>query len=206
MAKDLRLEDGTVVDPLVTSILERRNVIGREAVLRFLQPKLNELPDPYLMKDMAIAVDRIVSAVHNGEPIVIVGDYDVDGTTGTALLLRFFNEIGVNVDFYIPNRLTEGYGLQESVVRKISSGLSVDEGMLLITVDNGISAGTAIDTANELGVSTIVTDHHTPPKERVAAEAVINPKQLDCQFPYKELAGVGVAFFLVVALRTNSCK
>ncbi|MEN8198690.1 MAG: single-stranded-DNA-specific exonuclease RecJ [Thermodesulfobacteriota bacterium] len=197
---DLKLSDGTPLDPLLARILANRNIMGQEEVGRFLEPKLQELPDPFLMMDMERAVEIIADTILAGGPILIVGDYDVDGTTGTALLLQFFKGIGVSANFCIPNRLTEGYGLQEAVLERVEN-CGKNGGKLLITVDNGISAHAAIRLAKEQGYRVVVTDHHTPPEERVAADAVLNPKQEGCGFPDKNLAGVGVAFYLAMGLR-----
>jgi single-stranded-DNA-specific exonuclease len=161
------------------------------------QNLLQLLPEPQSFKDIAKATDRILRAMDCGEPITIFGDYDVDGTTSCAMLRRFFQEIGYPVDVYIPERLIEGYGLNPLGLRKIK-----DLGCkLVITVDNGISAVDACATANELGMDVIITDHHDLPPELPAAFAILNPKQRDCQFPFKMLAGVGVAFYLMVSLR-----
>jgi single-stranded-DNA-specific exonuclease len=197
-----RLGDGTIIDPLIAKILAQRNVNGQESIRKFLHPKLQELPSPHLMKDMELAVTIIGDAVKRGVPILIFGDYDVDGTTATALLILFFQGIGCKADYYIPNRLSEGYGLQEKSLRKLSMGSEHTE-KVLITVDNGISAHEAVQVAGELGYRTIITDHHTPPSLRVSADAVLNPKQTGCSFPDKNLAGVGVAFYLAMGVRSH---
>ena len=200
--KSTSLSDGTIIDPFITEILARRNVAGQESIRKFLQPKLQDLPSPYLMKDMDLAVAIIEDAIKKEVPILILGDYDVDGTTATALLLLFFQAIGCRAGYYIPNRLSEGYGLQEKALRKLCKGTEHCE-KVLITVDNGISAHGAVRLAGELGYRTIITDHHAPPSSRVPADAVLNPKQSDCSFPDKDLAGVGVAFYLAMGVRNH---
>ena len=197
----VRLEDGTVLDPFIVQLLGQRGIIGQQSISEFLEPKLSELPSPFLMKGMEKAVRIIEKALLNKDPILIWGDYDVDGTTSTALLLRFFNYLGCDAKYYIPNRLTEGYGLQEDALKRISNE-NPGQNRLLITVDNGISAHGAVDLATELGYKTIITDHHTPPPKEVRANAVLNPKQTDCSFPAKNLAGVGVAFYLAMGIRS----
>lgn len=158
---------------------------------------LKLLPDPRLFKDMDKAVARICEAMRQSERITIFGDYDVDGTTSCAMLRRFFLELGYPVEVYIPERLIEGYGLNVIGLQKIfDSG-----GGLVITVDNGIAATKACERAKELGLDVIVTDHHDIPPVLPSAFAILNPKQPGCNYPYKMLAGVGVAFYLMAALR-----
>ncbi len=200
--KATKLSNGTVIDPFIAEILARRNVKGQNSIREFLQPKLQDLPHPFLMKDMEPAVSILEQGLKGGISVLILGDYDVDGTTATALLLLFLRSIGCKADYYIPNRLTEGYGLQEEALLKLSKGQE-DKEKILITVDNGISAHGAVRLAGELNYSTIITDHHTPPDTRVPADAVLNPKQADCEFPDKNLAGVGVAFYLAMGLRSH---
>ena len=201
----LRLSDGTIIDPLIEKILTRRNITGQKAVRAFLHPKLQDLPTPFQMKDMEIAVTVLEEGIKRDVPILIIGDYDVDGTTATALLMLFFREIGCTANYYIPNRLSEGYGLHEESLRKLAAGKEKTE-KILITVDNGIGAHGAVRLAGELGYHTIVTDHHTPPDTRVPADAVLNPKQEDRNFTDKNLAGVGVAFYLAMGLRSHLSK
>ncbi len=171
-------------------------------------PFLSLLPEPWLMKDLRKAAERIVTAIQNSEKITIFGDYDVDGTTSCAMLSLFFREIGYPVDIYIPDRILEGYGLNVTGLKKISqNGTKV-----VVTVDNGISAVHACKEAILLGLDVIITDHHDIPNILPSAFAILNPKQNDCLFPYSMLAGVGVAFYLMVAIRTimreqgNKCE
>lgn len=184
--------------PLVIAhLLINRGLTEPEQIQHFLQPSLAHLPDPFLLKDMDLAVKRLIRALREKEKITIYGDYDVDGTTSTALLMSFFGALGAKVDFYIPHRLKEGYSLNSEALRKLKArGTQV-----LITVDNGISAISEAKLAKELGIDLIVTDHHEVPPQLPEATAILNPKQAGDLFPGKELAGVGVAFYLTIALR-----
>lgn len=158
---------------------------------------LSLLPEPWLMKDIRKAAERIIKAIHNSEKITIFGDYDVDGTTSCAMLFQFFEDIGYPVEIYIPDRILEGYGLNVTGLKKIAqNGTKV-----VITVDNGIAAVDACLEALSLGIDVIITDHHDIPQILPNAFAILNPKQLECHFPYRMLAGVGVAFYLIIAIR-----
>jgi single-stranded-DNA-specific exonuclease len=201
----VKLSDGTPLNPFIEKLLSKRGICGEETIKTFLEPKLENLASPFLMKDMDLAVEIIEVAIKAKHSILIWGDYDVDGTTATALLIQFFESIGMVTDYYIPNRLTEDYGLQKEGLRKISQNRD-PMNTVLITVDNGISAHEAVKFAKELGYKTIITDHHVPPPVRVAADAVINPNQKSCGFPDKTLAGVGVAFYLAMAIRAHLAK
>ncbi|RDB35561.1 MAG: single-stranded-DNA-specific exonuclease RecJ [Spirobacillus cienkowskii] len=156
------------------------------------------LPEPSLLKHTDKAAQRLLQAIQNKEKITIFGDYDVDGTTSCAMLFLFFEEIGYPVDIYIPDRILEGYGFNKIGLQKIAQqGTQV-----VVTVDNGISAVEACEAALSLGIDVIITDHHDIPPTLPRAFAILNPKQNDCPFPYKMLAGVGVAFYLLIALRS----
>ena len=198
----IRLADGSTLEPFIEKLLNQRGIHCEEDITAFLDPKLKDIPSPFLMKDMKVAVEVIEEAIKKERPILIWGDYDVDGTTATALLLLFFEALGCQASYYIPNRLTEGYGLQKEALQRISTETQHAK-KVLITVDNGISAGEAVKVATQLGYETIITDHHMPPPERVSAQAVINPRQSDCSFPDKDLAGVGLAFYLAMGLRSH---
>jgi len=185
--------------PLTAQLLINRGLVDCDRAFSFLRPSLNDLHDPYLMKGMDAAVRRTIEAIDGGEQIAVYGDYDVDGTTSTALLYLFFREIGVSVRPYIPDRISEGYGVNEGAVRRL-----VAEGVkLVITVDCGSSDREAVALAASLGVDVIVTDHHELPSDPPQAVAILNPKQKDCLFPFKGLAGVGVAFNFLMALRSG---
>ena len=184
------------ISKLLATILVNRNIIKDEDIRVFLNPTRNDFHDPYLLPDMEKAVDRIVTAINNKERIVIYGDYDVDGITSITVLKSFLEERGLQVDQYIPNRLEEGYGLNKPALEEIAS----KKYDLMITVDCGISAIEEIDYANSLGIQTIITDHHEPVEELPKAFAVIDAKRKDNQYPFRELAGVGVAFKLSQAI------
>jgi single-stranded-DNA-specific exonuclease len=195
-ASRLALETG--ISPLKAQILLNRGVSDPDAVASFLSPRLSNLADPMLLKDMDRAVDLIMDAVGNHEHIAVFGDYDADGITATALLINFFSELGIPISYYIPNRLEEGYSLNPPAIKKLSeSGIR-----LIITVDCGISNRREIELAKGLGMKFVVTDHHQIPDDFNPICPVINPNRHDSRLPFRELAGVGVAFFLVVALRS----
>jgi single-stranded-DNA-specific exonuclease len=185
--------------PLTAQLLINRGLVDGDRALSFLTPALNDLHDPYLMKDMDPAVTRIVEAVTRGEKIALYGDYDVDGTTATALLHLFFKELGVHTLAHIPERLSEGYGLNTGAVKGFSrAGVKV-----IITADCGVSNHDEVNFARSLGIDCIITDHHEISGEPPSAHSILNPKQTGCDFPFKGLAGVGVAFNLVIALRAR---
>jgi single-stranded-DNA-specific exonuclease len=160
---------------------------------------LSHLPEPWQMKDIYKAANRIIDAISKQEKITIYGDYDVDGTTSCAMLKHFFDDLNYPVDIYIPDRLLEGYGLSSIGVEKCSQNGT----KIIITVDNGISAIDGCNKAFEKEIDVIITDHHDIPPHLPNAFAILNPKQNDCLFPYKMLAGVGVAFYLMIAIRSQ---
>ena len=168
-----------------------------EEVKRFIDPSLRHMQPPFEMRDMDVAVQRILSAIAQKEPVAIYGDYDVDGVTATAILYLFLREAGAEVIPYLPHRLREGYGLNRNAIEALA-GQGV---RLMVTVDCGISDHTEIVAANRLGMDVIVTDHHEPTSHRPPALAVIDPKQAECSYPETTLSGAGVALNLVVALR-----
>jgi len=180
---------------LINALLISRGITTKEKVNAFLNPSLEQLYDPLLLKDMDKAVKRIDEAIKKREKIYIYGDYDVDGITSTAILYRAFKRLGVDVSFYIPDRVNEGYGINKDAIDHIHS-LAVD---LIITVDSGITAVEEIEYAKSLGLDVIVTDHHEC-KSIIPNTIAINPKRHDCSYPFKGLAGCGVAFKLVQAL------
>ena len=186
------------VSPTVAALLISRGCEDESSARRFLQPSYDQLHDPYLMLGMSEAVPRLLRAIDTGERILVYGDYDVDGTTGTALLLRALNLLGARTGFHVPHRFTEGYGIQQAALEK-----AVVEGYkLAISVDCGIRAHEPLYWARDNGLDVIITDHHLPDEEEGAppAYAVLNPNQKGCDYPDKNLAGVGVAFKLVHAL------
>lgn len=184
------------IPPLLAMMLDIRGITKEEDVINFLQEN-KDFSDPFLMKDMDKAVERITTAVENGEKICVYGDYDADGVTSTSLLYSYLRDsLGADVMFYIPTRTGEGYGMNKGAVDKIHS-LGVT---LIITVDNGISAREEIDYGNTLGIDTVVTDHHVPSGAIPNAVAVVNAHQKDDKSPFKDFSGVGVAFKLVMAI------
>jgi single-stranded-DNA-specific exonuclease len=187
--------------PFLVNLLNSRGVEA-EGFSRFLYPRLADLPHPGKMKNLTAAARLTVAAIRADRPIVIWGDYDVDGTTGTALLVHFFRELGVEVTWYIPNRLNEGYGLHSDWFGNRQK-CCIGGDFLLITVDCGISNRREVEIVKELGGKVIITDHHTVPKEGVPDCLVVNPSQEDCGFHREKLAGVGLAFYLAAAVRSE---
>lgn len=184
------------ITPLVARLLVNRGIHTAEAARSFLFINEQSFHDPFLMKDMDVAIERIKQAIEAGEKIRIFGDYDADGVSSTSVMMLTLTQLGANVDFYIPNRFTEGYGPNEKAFR-----LAAEAGVnVLITVDTGISAINEAKLASELGMDYIVTDHHEPGPELPEALAIIHPKLEDNTYPFKDLAGVGVAFKLAHAL------
>lgn len=184
------------VPPLVARVLVARGIVDAGAAERFLNPSLGQINDPFLLKGMGEAVDRVGRALAAKESIYIYGDYDVDGLTSTTVLHQTLRELGARVDYYIPHRLNEGYGLNGEAVEELAGRGA----QLIVTVDCGIGAVAEAARARELGVDMIVTDHHEPAETLPAACAVINPRQPGCDYPDKSLAGVGVAFKFAHAL------
>lgn len=181
---------------LLATIIVNKGLKSKQEIEVFLNPTRNDFHDPYMMPDMKIAVDRIVKAIENKEKVIIYGDYDVDGITSITVLKQFLADRGLEVDSYIPNRLDEGYGLNKAAIDKIVS----DKYNLMITVDCGISGIEEIDYANSLGLETIVTDHHEPTEVLPNALAVVDAKRKDNQYPFNQLAGVGVVFKVIQAI------
>lgn len=185
------------ISKTIANLLINRDITTFEEAKLFLYPSLSHLHDPFLMSGMALAVNRVKEAILRGEKIIIYGDFDVDGITSTSLMVLALRELGSNVDFYIPSRFDEGYGLNKSALKKLKEAGS----SLIITVDCGITAIKEVDYANKIGLDIIITDHHLPGESLPIALSVIDPKQNTClRYPYAELAGVGVAFKLIQAL------
>jgi single-stranded-DNA-specific exonuclease len=175
------LSKALAIPPLVAHLLIKRGITDLQRGERFLSPHLQHLHDPFLMKDMDKGTARMVKALQQREKIAIYGDYDVDGITACALLVDFLSSVGAQASYYIPHRLQEGYGLNAEAVKKIAAqGTS-----LLICVDCGISDREEIELAQQLGVDTVVVDHHEPPPLPAPAYAVLDPLQPDCLFPFK---------------------
>jgi single-stranded-DNA-specific exonuclease len=187
------------IPALAAHLLVVRGIASIDDARAFLNPSLQHLHDPFLMHGMPEAVDRLVRALRGQESIGIYGDYDVDGMTATSVIRWFFRDIGVAVPYYLPHRMREGYGLNAEAIQKLAA-----QGIrLLITVDCGITGHEEVRLARRLGMDVIVTDHHQVPPTLPDAVAVLNPHQPECPYPAKELAGVGVAFKLITALRAR---
>ena len=190
------------VSPVTARLLAIRGLTDPDDAARFLNPSLEQLYDPFRLAGLERAADRLLEAITNRERIAIHGDYDVDGITSTVILRRALELLGADVGHFIPERLTDGYGLQPGTIDRLHA-----EGVkLVVSVDCGIRAPEAARRARELGVDLIITDHHEPDAELPDALAVVNPKRHDCTYPDKNLAGVGVALKLVQALCARAGK
>ncbi len=190
------LKEALKINTTLCSILVQRTIDDFEKAKHYFRPQLSDLHDPWLMKDMDKAVQRILSAFEKGEKILVFGDYDVDGTTSVASVYQFINEIYSDSDFYIPHRYREGYG-----VSKLGIDFAKENGFaLIISLDCGIKSVELIAYAKTLGIDFVVCDHHLPDHELPPAVAILNAKQKDCNYPYKELCGCGVGFKLMQAL------
>ena len=184
------------IHPVLAQLLVQRGVNTFDEAKHFFRPSLNELHDPFLMKDMDKAVERISNAILNKEKILVYGDYDVDGTTAVSLVYTFLHNQYVNVEYYIPDRYKEGYGISlQGIDYAKENGCN-----LIIALDCGIKSIDKIEYANSLGVDFIICDHHRPGSELPNAVAVLDPKRADCDYPYKELSGCGVGFKLIQAI------
>ncbi|MFB0515198.1 MAG: single-stranded-DNA-specific exonuclease RecJ [Candidatus Neomarinimicrobiota bacterium] len=191
-----RVEQEFSVPEIYARILVHRGITNRDIGIAFCNPGPEQLHDPFLMKDMERAVDRVLAQIRADRPILIFGDYDVDGATGAAMLYLFLKSIGARVTTYLPNRETEGYGLSPGGI----DYAALIGATLMITCDCGITAMEQVIRAQELGIDVIITDHHTPDADRPAAAAILNPKRVDCPYPFKGLCGGGVAFKLALAV------
>lgn len=184
------------VSGTIAALLVNRGLADRASAQAFLQPRFEYLADPYLMRDLKKGVDRILLAIERQEKILIYGDYDVDGTTAVVILRKALEMMGALTSYQIPRRFVDGYGMKSEAVNQAAR----DGVKLIVSVDTGIKAFEAIETANSLGIDCIVTDHHLPEEHLPPALAVLNPKRPDCSYPDKNLCGVGVAFKLIQAL------
>ena len=193
------LAEGAGTSPLLARLLLNRGVNGLEQAQLWLEGSLKNLPTPWAMVDMDRTVDRLCRAMRDGEVIAIHGDYDVDGCTSTAVLVEFLGGLGAQVRWNAPHRQRDGYGLQpHTMVRLAEEGVQ-----LVVTCDNGVSSHEAIARGNALGVDTVVCDHHTLPAELPTAYAILNPKRDGEGNPYEEMAAVGLAFMITVAMRAR---
>ena len=190
-----RLSSELGIDPVLAELLVHRGVTSFEQSRAFFRPSLDDLHDPFLMKDMEAAVERLHRALSSGENILVYGDYDVDGTTAVALVYSFLRELSPRIDYYIPDRYDEGYGLSyKGIDWAAENGFS-----LMIVLDCGIKAGEKVAYAAGKGVDVIICDHHLPEDELPHAAAVLDPKREDCSYPFNDLSGCGVGFKLVQA-------
>lgn len=190
-----RLSEALALSPLCTKLLIRRGYTDVVRAKNFLSKDPTGFHSPFLMKDMEKATKIVENSIQNGDKTLIWGDYDVDGVTSSTILYKYFKSLGFDVDYYIPRRLDEGYGLNKEAIEEFAKR----GGKLLITVDCGITADEEILFAKEFGIKVIVTDHHECRETIPRADAVVNPKRHDCNYPFKELAGVGVAFKFICA-------
>jgi single-stranded-DNA-specific exonuclease len=183
------------IDNTLAEILVQRGITSFEEAKDFFRPKLSQLHDPFLMKDMDRAIARIDAALAKGERLLIYGDYDVDGTTSVALAYNFFSQLTGNIEYYIPDRHKEGYGISTTGIDYAKSkGIT-----LIIALDCGIKSNDKISYATSIGIDFIICDHHLPGDELPAAVAILDPKRADCFYPFKELAGCGIGFKLAQA-------
>jgi single-stranded-DNA-specific exonuclease len=190
------LQASLKIHPILCELLVQRGITDFDSAKNFFRPNIQHLHDPWLMKDMKKAVDRIGIALKTNQKILVYGDYDVDGTTSVATLYQFLNQLTDNLDYYIPHRYKEGYGIS-----KIGIDFAKENNFdLIISVDCGIKSIELIAYAKELGMDFIICDHHLPDDTLPPAVAILNAKQKDCTYPYKELCGCGVAFKLITAL------
>lgn len=195
-AQTAGLQQSLQINPVLCRLLVQRGVGTFEEARSFFRPSLDSLHSPWLMKDMRKAVDRIRQAISRGEKMLVFGDYDVDGTTAVACMYRFLKKIHPALDFYIPHRYREGYGISKTGIDfAAASGFT-----LIISLDCGIKSAELIRYAAEQGIDFIVCDHHLPDEVLPPAVAILNPKQKDCPYPYKELCGCGVGYKLITAL------
>lgn len=185
------------ISPIISRIILSREICDPDVVRRYLSPSLRDLHNPFLMQDMQKAVDRLMLAVYRNEKVVVYGDYDADGITSVVILIHFLRKIYPGATYHIPDRITEGYGLNRDAVEQFRSrGIG-----LIVTVDCGIADHDAVAYARQLGMDTIILDHHELSDTLPAATAAVNPKRADCRFPFKHLAAVGIVFNFLIAMR-----
>ncbi len=190
---------GLSINPITAQVLINRGIKSEIEAEAFLNPKLFDLPSPNLMKDMDKAVERLDTALNGNHKIAIYGDYDVDGVTSTSLFYKFLTSLGMEVVTYNPDRIHEGYGINTGAVDKLHQNKTD----LIISCDCGITAYDEVEYAKSLGIDFIITDHHLPPEKVPDAVAVLNPNQKDCNYPDKDIAGVGVIFNFAIAFRRH---
>lgn len=181
------------ISPFLSKILVQRGIENFDAAKEFFRPSLTQLHDPFLMKDMDKAVNRLCEAVFNNEKILLYGDYDVDGTTSVSLMYLFLEQFSDQIEFYIPDRYTEGYGISEMGINYAHD----NKFTLIIALDCGVRANERAEQANSFGIDLIICDHHLPGEKLPGAFAILDPKQSDCPYPFDELSGCGVGFKLL---------
>ena len=202
-----QIEDNTVkkvanefqIPSAIAKIMAQRGITSRKKSRHFFYPDITHLHDPFLMLGMEKAVERINTLIDNKGTVLLLGDYDVDGTTGTSAMYLFFKHLGVDVHFYIPDRELEGYGVSLQGI-DFACGIGAE---LMITCDCGITAVTQTKYANSKGIDVIITDHHKQGKQIPDACVILNPNQIGCNYPFKGLCGAGVAFKLICAICLN---
>lgn len=196
----LHLQQALKIHPILCRLLVSRGIHTFDEAKFFFRPQLEHLHDPFLMRDMGKAVARIEKAIRNEENILVYGDYDVDGTTSVALMYSFLLEFYPRVDYYVPHRYREGYGISKQGI-----DYAKEKGCaLIIALDCGIKSVEKVKYANQLGIDFIICDHHLPGDELPPAHAVLDPKRSDCNYPYKELSGCGIGFKLIQAFAQNN--
>ncbi len=188
------------MSPFLTRILVARGITTESAAKRFFYPQLSDLPDPFLMRDMDVAVDRLNDAIGHKERIMVYGDYDVDGCTAVALVYRFLQQFYSNIEYYIPNRYDDGYGVSKKAIDYAAE----HDVKLIVILDCGIKATDEVAYAKEKGIDFIICDHHVPDETLPPAVAILNPKRTDEEYPFRELCGCGVGFKLMQAFAKNN--
>ncbi len=195
-----KLQSNLNIPEFICTLLLQRNIDSLESAQKYFRPNLNELHDPFLMKDMARTVDRLIQAIDSSEKIMILGDYDVDGTTSVSMLYDYFIKKTLEPIYYIPDRYKEGYGVSEE-----SIAFAADQKVsLILTIDCGIKAHDEIEAANTKGIDVIICDHHIPDDSIPKAYSIINPNQKNCDYPFKGLCGCGIGFKLISAIEKKS--
>ena len=185
------------ISEFLSAFLVNRNISNLEDADIFLKPTLDKLPNPFLLKDMEKSTSRIIQSIESGEKIIIYGDFDCDGVTSTTILFSFLKAVDANVEFYIPERIEEGYGINLNSIKSLA-----DKGAkLIVTTDCGISESELVERCKDLNLDFIITDHHTVPEIKPNSFSIVNPKQEDCEYPFKEICAAGVVFNFIIALR-----
>jgi|TARA_Y100000992_G_scaffold84944_1_gene54372 single-stranded-DNA-specific exonuclease len=185
------------ISEFLSAFLVNRNISNLEDADIFLKPTLDKLPNPFLLKDMEKSTSRIIQSIESGEKIIIYGDFDCDGVTSTTILFSFLKAVDANVEFYIPERIEEGYGINLNSIKSLA-----DKGAkLIVTTDCGISESELVERCKDLNLDFIITDHHTVPEIKPNSFSIVNPKQEDCEYPFKEICAAGVVFNFIMALR-----